>query len=231
MATVLALETTCATGSVAVCNDGGVVSEIVLEEGMKHGRLLIPAVDRVLSDAGIALCGLDAVACSIGPGSYTGTRVGVMTAKSLAFGAGLPTVAVSSMEALAVAAGEAGDVIVPAQDARRDEIYTAVYRINEDGSASALLEDTALSPEEVARIISEYPGCKVVGSGFGRYGDIFSPLMNSGFSFNDELTAPPASAVGMIACGNIGDAVSPLELEAIYMRRDDAPCTFERFMS
>lgn len=228
--TILALETTANTGSAALCRGTEILCEVALAEGMKHGRLLIPGVDELLRRVGLGVKDLDFIACGIGPGSYTGSRVGVMAAKALAFGAGIPCIAVSSLAALALQAKGQARYIIPAQDARRDEVYTAVYGFDGGGMPVAERADTALSPEETAALA--YDGTYMLaGSALARYPEIFRPLREKGVTLNYTLTAPGAGFVGMIAAARTDTAIDALALEPVYMRRDDAPCTFERFMS
>ncbi len=231
MVRVLALDTTCNSGSVAYCCDGEVIANIDLGEGMKHGRLLLPAVRDILAANNTALAELDALAVSVGPGSYTGTRVGVMAAKSLAYGAGIKAIGISSMKALAYSARSLAEVIIPAQNARRDELYTAVYKICAGAGMEIIREDVALAPEEVAGIARNTANCAVVGDGWGKYPGIFQSLTENGVVLSDKYNTPTAASVGILACNDISSAVNPMQLEAVYMRRDDAPCTFERFMS
>lgn len=124
----LAIETSSAQGSVALLRDAECRAEIDLEEGLKHGRSLLPAAEKLLADAKLKVSDLSAIAVSVGPGSYTGIRVGVMAAKALAFAGRVPLAPVSSLAALAWEARDLAERIIPAQDARRDEVYCAVYR-------------------------------------------------------------------------------------------------------
>lgn len=232
MFTVLAIDTSSNLGGVAVCRGSEVLFHRPLGEGLRHGKLLILGVDEALRGAGVRLADLDAVACGIGPGSYTGTRVGVMTAKALAFGAGKPCIPVSSLAALALGLRGRANVIIPAQDARRDEIYTAVYRFDAQGLPQALRADVALSPEETARLLDAAGGerCLFAGSALAKYPEVFGALEGRA-DFVQEGPANLAEAVGLLACAGTIAPVDALALEPLYMRRDDAPCTFERFMN
>jgi len=132
MGRILLLETSTRMLSVALSHDGKVVISRQCDEPRQQAALTAPMVKEVLEAAGTSLKELDAVAVSSGPGSYTGLRVGVSTAKGLAFGAGLPLIAIGTLDILAYQgrenASEASpSAIIPMIDARRMEVYTAVY--------------------------------------------------------------------------------------------------------
>jgi len=129
MAHILLIETSTSVLSVALARDGAVVSERVCAEPRKQASLTAPLVKEVLDEAGLTVRDCDAVCVSSGPGSYTGLRVGVSTAKGLAFGAGIPLLAMGTLDILVAGAQPSEDIryIVPMIDARRMEVYTAVY--------------------------------------------------------------------------------------------------------
>lgn len=124
---VLALETSAETASVALMTDGGV---LVREGGTPgtHARFVLPWVDEVLTESGLALGQLDCIAFSAGPGSFTGLRLAVSVAQGLALGAGLTLVAVPAPEALALAAGDGLQMVCV--DARMSEVYSGAYRVS-----------------------------------------------------------------------------------------------------
>lgn len=129
MARILLIDTSTAVLSVALSVDGTVVQERTCSEARQQAALTAPLVKEVLEAEGIGMKDCDAVCVGSGPGSYTGLRVGVSTAKGLAFGAGKPLIAVGTLDILAagVEDKDAFRYIVPMIDARRMEVYTAVY--------------------------------------------------------------------------------------------------------
>lgn len=128
MGRILLLETSTRMLSVALAQDGKVLAERVCDEPRQQASLTAPLVKEVLDAAGMSLRDCDAVAVSSGPGSYTGLRVGVSTAKGLAFGAGLPLISVGTLDILVAGATlETQQFVIPMIDARRMEVYTAVY--------------------------------------------------------------------------------------------------------
>ena len=128
MARILLIDTSTAVLSVALSVDGTVVQERTCTEARQQAALTAPLVKEVLDAAGIGMKDCDAVCVGSGPGSYTGLRVGVSTAKGLAFGANKPLIAVGTLDMLVQGAiGPDYSFIVPMIDARRMEVYTAVY--------------------------------------------------------------------------------------------------------
>ncbi len=147
---ILALDTTAKTATVALCegNDAGVriIAEYTLET-TEHSTVLLPMIESVLERS--AGSGVDLYAVSVGPGSFTGVRIGVATVKGLAFADHTPTVGVSSLDAMARACGGLVGLIVPVIDARRDLVYTALFRGERDGSVTRLTEDSQIPVTEL----------------------------------------------------------------------------------
>lgn len=147
MALILLLETSTAKLSVALARDGKVIASRECEEPRLQASLTAPLVKEVLDSQGLTVPDCDAVCVGKGPGSYTGLRVGVSTAKGLAFGAGLPLIAIGSLDVL-VAGADRASHIVPMIDARRMEVYTAVY--SPDGEQLTPVEAKIIGPDSFA---------------------------------------------------------------------------------
>ncbi|MBQ9194281.1 MAG: tRNA (adenosine(37)-N6)-threonylcarbamoyltransferase complex dimerization subunit type 1 TsaB [Bacteroidales bacterium] len=154
MANILLIETSTSVLSVALARDGAVVHERICREPRMQASLTAPLVKEVLEEAGLRMAHCDAVCVSSGPGSYTGLRVGVSTAKGLCFGASKPLLAVGTLDIL-VAGVMAGrgrpSFIVPMIDARRMEVYTSVY--NADGERLTPVEAKIIGPESFAEYL------------------------------------------------------------------------------
>ena len=130
---IILIETSAAACSTALVQDGAIVSSRVCADARQHSALTAPMIKEMLDECGITARDCSAVCVSKGPGSYTGLRVGVSSAKGLCFGAGLPLLAVGTLDLLAAQAADLGVIpegckyIVPLIDARRMEVYTAVF--------------------------------------------------------------------------------------------------------
>lgn len=150
---ILCIETSTAVLSVALARDGAVVCERVCTQPRSQAALTAPLVKEVLDAAGITAGECDAVCVSAGPGSYTGLRVGVSTAKGLAFGAGIPLLSMGTLDILVEGVEETPAMIVPMIDARRMEVYTAVY--SADGSRLTEVEARVIGPDAFAEYLEQ----------------------------------------------------------------------------
>ncbi len=156
---ILCIETSTAVLSVALARDGAVVCERVCTQPRSQAALTAPLVKEVLDAAGITAGECDAVCVSAGPGSYTGLRVGVSTAKGLAFGAGIPLLSMGTLDILVEGvchseqSEESPAFIVPMIDARRMEVYTAVY--SADGTRLTEVEARVIGPDAFAEYLEQ----------------------------------------------------------------------------
>jgi len=128
---VLAIDTSGNVSSVAVVNENEVIGEFTVNHRKTHSQTLMPMIDHLLTSIDIDISNVDYIACSCGPGSFTGLRIGAATAKALAHGIDRPIVPVPTLDALAYNIFEEKKLIVPIMDARRNQVYSAVYS-NED---------------------------------------------------------------------------------------------------
>ena len=145
---ILAMESTAKAASVALVRDGALVAQSTQCSDLTHSRTLLPMAEDLLKNAGVNLSEVDRFAVAHGPGSFTGVRIGVAAVKGLAWAAEKPAVGVSTLEAMAwhgVASGE-GSLICCAMDARRNQLYNALFEIK-NGMPIRLTEDRAISLE------------------------------------------------------------------------------------
>ncbi len=162
MKKILAIDTASRTCSVAVCYDDTVRVEITDGGGETHSRHLMSMVACALEMAGDELQAMDALAVNHGPGSFTGLRIGISTAKGLAAAAAVPLVGVSGLAALAWQAAPTPHEICPMLDARRREVYSGRYRVAGD-ELVCLSDDTVCAPEEAVRDAAR--PCVLIGDG------------------------------------------------------------------
>ncbi len=221
---MLAFETSTAWSGVALLAGSEVIESRELDPAQKGDRDLLPAAEALLRAANLAARQLGAVAVGIGPGSYTGTRIGVMSAKALAYGIGKPLYGISSLAALAWRARASAPVVAAVQDARRDEVYLGVYDVAGD-RPRALVADIALAPEEVAKFVPA--ACAVVGTATTTYHDLFAAGLPASVTLQADPRAPTAAAVGRLARRRV-EADEPLALQPVYLRRGNAPPAFAR---
>ncbi len=207
---LLAFDTATPAITVAVHDGTDVVAAASGEGSMAHGELLAPAIRAALSDAGATMSDLTDVAVGVGPGPFTGLRVGVVTALTLGSTLGLATHGVCTLDILAAELAQRGGLseeFLVATDARRKEVYWAHYRPN--GHAAERLDGPHVSyPVDVAEL---HPGLRVLGRGATLYPDTLTVLNGP----EDPSAAALASAV---ATGTVDE----LPLEPLYLRRPDA---------
>ena len=163
---ILALETSAKAVSCAVAAEGLLIASAWQQTGLTHSRTLMPMVESMLQNSDLALSDMDAIAVAVGPGSFTGLRIGIAAAKGLAWGAEKPCIAVSTLEAMATPLRHMeGHVILCAMDARRQQIYNALFLAQGD-SLARLCPDRAIALEELAaEVQSGTRPITVVGDG------------------------------------------------------------------
>ncbi|MFC7492860.1 MULTISPECIES: tRNA (adenosine(37)-N6)-threonylcarbamoyltransferase complex dimerization subunit type 1 TsaB [unclassified Nocardioides] len=203
---LLAFDTATPLVSVALHDgeSGDVVVEHLAERPMKHAEQLAPLIDRAMSDAGIVRQDLTAIAAGVGPGPFTGLRVGLVTARTLGFVLDIPVYGVCSLDVLAVEAVDTGAVTAPfavATDARRKEVYLARY--DADG---ARLDGPLV--DKPATLAWDGP---VVGQGAVLYPDHFP-----------HRVGPEAPSAGWLARTVAEERAELLDPEPLYLRRPDA---------
>ena len=146
---ILAFESTAKAASVALCEDEFLIAQSYQNSGLTHSTTLMPMAEDLLKNCGVALKDVDCLAVAVGPGSFTGLRIGISTVKGLAWGAEKPCVGVSTLEAMAWPLAHMDGILCCAMDARRKQVYNALFRA-EGGSLERLCPDRAISLEELA---------------------------------------------------------------------------------
>lgn len=145
---ILAFETSAKAASVALTQEGKLLGESYQNTGLTHSQTLMVMAQDLLRQCGVAISQLDAVAVAKGPGSFTGVRIGVAAAKGLAWGAELPCVGVSTLSAMAVGLGAWQGYVCPVMDARRSQVYNALFHVD-CGKYTRIRDDRAISLQEL----------------------------------------------------------------------------------
>lgn len=221
--TIFALESSAKAASCAVIRDGNVVAASFQATGLTHSRTLMPMVEAMLKNSELAIEEMDAIAVAVGPGSFTGLRIGVAAAKGLAWAVDKPCVAVSTLEAMATPLSHLSGPILCAMDARRQQIYNAIFQ-PEDGQLRRLVPDRAIALDDLRKELIPEITYTVVGDGASLCCDYLS---NHGISC---VLAPShlrlQSAVGVGLRGEqlalSGEMVSPQALVPSYLRLSQA---------
>ncbi len=184
----------------------------------RHAELILPMVDGVLTEAGLGLNDLDAIAFGRGPGAFTGVRIAAGVTQGLALGAGLPVIPVSSLAALAQPALGKAAVVLPAIDARMGEVYWAAYESDQDGLATALAGEKVASPDAVR--VPSTGQIFGIGSGWGTYRERLERILEGRIGGIDPDRFPLAKDMLPLAVReyNAGRCVSAEQALPVYLR-------------
>ena len=162
----LAFDSTAKAASVAVCDDEKLLALYNIDNGLTQSELLLPMAENMLKCLGLSFDDVGLLACAVGPGSFTGVRIGVALVKGIAFNKNIPCVAVSTLDELAENLAGLDGIIVPVMDARRAQVYTATYR-GEGGNLTKLTPDRAIAIAELAEELKTYDApIYLVGDGY-----------------------------------------------------------------
>ncbi len=225
---ILGIETSTKTGSVAIVSDEAVVAQYSLNIEVTHSERLMSTVDRVLRDTGIRMPQLDGFAVSAGPGSFTGLRIGIATVKGLALATGKPVAAVPTLQALAWNLPYAAHPVCPLLDARKNEVYAALYRF-EGETLAPIMPESAIPVRELAGRISG----KTVFTGEAALlykPEIEGQLGSSALFAPLAAILPSAATVAEVGLGLIksGRQADPDSLTPLYIRRPEAEVAWEK---
>ena len=217
---ILALETSAKAVSAALSEDGRILASGYQDTGLTHSRTLMPIVEHLFRNTGLTMADCDAVAVAAGPGSFTGIRIGVAAAKGLAFAAEKPAVGVSTLAAMARNVAFADGLVLCAMDARRSQIYNAVF-LAENGHLTRLTPDRAIALEELAQELREDSRPKlVVGDGARLCCEFLSGAGLPCHLAPPHLIMQNAASVALEAeaLAAAGGLVSAQDLQPVYLR-------------
>ncbi|MSO59704.1 MAG: tRNA (adenosine(37)-N6)-threonylcarbamoyltransferase complex dimerization subunit type 1 TsaB [Ilumatobacteraceae bacterium] len=223
---ILGIETAVEHVSVALADHRGTLATSLLASDRRHAESLVPMIQFVCAQAGINTKELDAIAVDTGPGLFTGMRVGIATAKSMAWALDIPVIPVCSLDILAQRVTRCDDIIAAALDARRGEVYWALYRPASDASpiVQRLTEPVVTVPDDLAALLNERAQMVVcVGSGIERYKDTID-FVSTAQCAGPAYAQPHAQELLIIAAQRAirEEWVSASDIEAMYLRAPDA---------
>ncbi|MFZ5818158.1 MAG: tRNA (adenosine(37)-N6)-threonylcarbamoyltransferase complex dimerization subunit type 1 TsaB [Bacillota bacterium] len=235
---VLALDTATSACTVAVVDGEAVLAELSLQVPRAHSTRLMPLIEQAIRESGMPKTELDAIAVGVGPGSFTGLRIGLATAKGLAFALGTRCVPVSTLAATAYGTGAQLGLVVPLFDAKRDQVFTAVYAAGDrDPSTWVELMPPSHRPiEELAREVRE------LRAGLQHSWQFVTLCGDAAYLHADRLglgeavrvapaasLLPRASAVAAVGIHLLkrGGGVDPEALAPVYLRKSEAETLWE----
>jgi len=219
---ILGIESASSQIGCAIGGHEGVLASIHSSRGRQHAEMLTPQIEVILKQARVALDEIGLVAVDIGPGLYTGLRVGISAAMAIAYARNLPMIGVASLDLLAFPVRFTDKLIVTAMDARRGELFTAFYRAV-PGGVQRVRDYAVCKPEElVTDLLAEDEDVLLVGDGALRYDELLRSqrkveIADHGFAF------PTASALVQLAHAQAlrEQFVQPTEIKALYLRLPD----------
>lgn len=221
---ILALETATMCGSVALVSEGMCLAEFSLHTGETHSRRLLAGIAWLLKETGIDWPAIDAVAVSLGPGSFTGLRIGLATAKGLAMAGETKLIGIATLDGLAAQIIADQDTLVcPVLDARKKEVYCSFYRCNDQGVPRSLEEYQVIGPAALCDRIKE--PVILLGDGAELYGDLFEKELAGLLKVVPPgIYYPRAATIGFLALDKWQkkEFLNPADSEPIYIRPSEA---------
>jgi len=228
---ILALDTSGKAGSLALMDKDRLIFESILNLDKTHSETLLPTLEFMLGTAGVEIGEIGLIALTVGPGSFTGIRLGVSTVKGLSFAHRIPVVGVSALRAMASNFPYSPFRIKPVSDARMGEVYTSDFKWLNDG-IKRLSEDSALSPEAMLESIDEKT--VFVGDGMERYGPLIKEKLGDiavmagpGFS-NIRASLVAETGLRKYKEGKVLDLFS---FTPVYLRKSQAEINFKKAIS
>jgi tRNA threonylcarbamoyladenosine biosynthesis protein TsaB len=218
---ILGIETATEQVGVSLGGHEGVIATFEVARGRRHAEILTPAIEFVCAQADIAVDEIGCVAVDVGPGLFTGMRVGMAAAKALALALRIPMIGISSLDLLAFPVRHTDRVVVPVIDARKSEVFWAMYRQVPGGVQQVVPPTVGPVDDLVADLLARSQDALCVGDGAERYHDEIIE------GFRCEIAAPVHPSSGALvqlahARALREDWVRPDEIEPIYLRAPDA---------
>ncbi len=182
---ILTIDTACNLARVALVEDGALRKEITVDDKRRHSVKLLPAIETLLGDCGVAPKDLDLIAVTKGPGSFTGLRIGVVTAKTMAYALRIPLVGVNTLDAIAASFDDAGGIVCPLIDARNTRAYGGFYRRGERVGARFVrpVQDT------LEAFLSEFKGETLLVCGDGTLNPAIVEILKAGLGEQCRIVA------------------------------------------
>ncbi len=224
---VLGIDTSSDVASVALINDDKLIAEYTLNFKKTHSERLMPMIVNMLKDCETSIDEVDAFAVAIGPGSFTGLRIGITTAKGLAHACKKPVVPVGTLAGMAYNLPMCEHLIVPIMDARRDQVYTATYIWDEEGFRE-IEEPRAVSLDECLEDCGNFIDVVFVGDGVPVHKETILSKLGERAHF-----APPGSnlqrgaSIAALGLQNIDQGKNCHEITPVYLRKSQAEREYE----
>ena len=226
MSLILALDTSAKPVSCALADGEKVIAEFYANSGLTHSQTLMPMIENLLNVAGKSVSQLDAIAVNVGPGSFTGVRIGVSAAKGIAFTHQIPCISVSTLESMAEKTSVFSDAVICClMDARCQQVYSALFEKDGEGNVNRLSDDEALTMAEMAaRLLALGRPVILVGDGSEMCYRVWKDTIPNVYLAPAAVRYQSAAATAVIAARLFADGqvVSAEELQPMYLRLPQA---------
>lgn len=228
---ILAIDSSASSGSVALLEDNQLIAEFTICVKRTHAEKLLPSIKILIDNTGIKKEDIDGFALTIGPGSFTGLRIGLATIKGFAWSLNKPVVGISTIEAMAMNIPFADKPVCPILDARKKELYAGIYKFRDASKslATCLMADSAINPNDLLKKIDE--PTIFLGEGLKVYGDfIKTALKEMAIIAPTHLWPIKASNVGLLAFDRFksGNVEKPENINPNYLRQSEAEIKVKR---
>ncbi len=230
---ILGIESSAGPASAAVVMDGVILSEMYLNTGLTHSVTLMPLISSAVDKAGLTVSDLDAVAVSKGPGSFTGIRIGIATAKGIAQPDNKKCVGVSTLEVISYPLRDSECIAASVMDARCSQVYCALFDCH-NGNITRLIDDTALSFDELLEKLTEYnKKIVLIGDGTDVAYEYLNDKLENIYVSSQSVRYQRASSAALIAEqklneNNSADIYTASELVPAYLRLPQAERELKR---
>lgn len=224
---ILAIENSGLCGSVALVSGDTCIAEQSLLSRLTHSKRLLASIERIMEECQATWENIDAIAVSLGPGSFTGLRIGLGTVKGLAMATNRPLIGISSLEGLASQFSCASVPVFPVFDARKKEVYTACFQPDGRGGLIRRGDYLVLSPENLCGQISG--PVILAGDGAALYAELFkAKLGDNAILAPEQIFFPRAASIGFLALERLKNRefLDPAHCTPLYVRASDAEINF-----
>jgi tRNA threonylcarbamoyladenosine biosynthesis protein TsaB len=218
----IAFDTSFKTAAVALLRDKAILYDVIVNNSFNHSETLLPAIEQACRQLRLKIGDIDLFACTLGPGSFTGLRVGVSTLKGLLLATGKPAVGVSSLAALALNVTDDAALICSVMDAGRGQVYAACYGYNDKKIVQQISPEEVIDPRDI--IFDSQSQVIFVGEGAIKYRDLLAGAAGKVKFASSRHQYIRASAVGILGCEKYhrNELINPDTFVPVYLRAADA---------
>lgn len=226
---ILSLDTATLVSSVALVSNEKLIAELTIQTKKTHSEMLMPHIEKILRLAGVKKTDLKLVAVSIGPGSFTGLRIGLATAKALAYALAIPLIGVSTLEALAFNCPVPGALLSPMLDAQKGNVYQALYMWEKQELKEVMPPRVIGFEQAVSELTPQTTPVLILGEGAVMHGEKLAGLSNP-IAAAAHVVMPRAASIGLLAQKQFEQGLrhDAMTLEPVYIRRSEAEELWEK---